>query len=82
MINEAKLFKLKGGDHYITEKCGDAFRIHKGTVLVYIVPWKKEGMGRRSFLYEAQEGEVIPGLFHTDMGGGQWRFCLDRKSVV
>jgi len=76
MINEAKLFKLKGGDHYVTEKCGDAFRIHKGTVLVYIVPWNKEGMGRRSFLYEAQEGEVIPGLFYTDTEGRQWRFCF------
>ena len=63
MLNEVTLFSLKGGDYYITERETDAFRVRKGTVLVYIVPLKKTGIGRRSFIYEASEGEVLPSFF-------------------
>lgn len=76
MLNEVTLFSLKGGDYYITERETDAFRIRKGTVLVYIVPLKKAGIGRRSFIYEASEGEVLPSFFYKDVEGVQWRFCF------
>ena len=76
MLNDVTLFSLKGGDYYITERETDAFRIRKGTVLVYIVPLKKTGVGRRSFIYEATGGEVLPSFFYKDMEGIQWRFCF------
>jgi len=69
-------FSLKGGEYYLTERDVDAYRIKSGFVLVYVVPLKKGLPGRRSFLYEASEGEVIPGFCFRDMEYVDWRFLF------
>ncbi len=76
MIENAKLFSLTGSEFYITEQENDAFRVREGHVLVYIIPLRTEGLGRRSFLYEAVEGEVIPSFVYQDMEHCKWRFCF------
>lgn len=67
---------LKGGDYYITEKAENAYRVTNGTVLVFIVPYNNNVVGRRSFLYEAAEGETIPGFSYRDIEYCNWRFCF------
>ena len=67
---------LQGGDYYITENEENAYRVETGTVLVFIVPYNGRKAGRRSFIYEAREGEVIPGFSFRDIEFCRWRFCL------
>ena len=76
MLENENTFSLKGGNYYITECETDAFRIKTGTVLVYIVPLKSGSVGRRSFIYEAQAGEVIPSFYYKDIEYCEWRFCF------
>ena len=71
-----KQISLKGGNTYITERETDAFRVKSGAVLIYIVPLKNNEPGRRSFLYEAAEGEVFPSFIYRDMEYCHWRFCV------
>ena len=67
---------LKGGSYYVTPNNTDAYRVLSGSVLVYIVPWKKQEIGRRSLLCEVQEGNLIPSFAYRDMDYQQWRFCF------
>lgn len=67
---------LKGGEFYITQRESDAFRVTSGTVLVYIVPVDKGNAGRRSFIFEASQGEVLPSFCFRDMEYRDWRFCF------
>lgn len=76
MFDEIKQITLKGGNYYITEKETDAFRVKNGSVLVYIVPINKNEIGRRSFIYEAETGEVLPSFCYRDMDYRYWRFCF------
>lgn len=76
MEAENSTFSLKGGDSYITRRESDAFRVKSGSVLIYIVPVKSGTAGRRSFLYEAQPGELIPSFVYKDMEYCEWRFCF------
>ena len=75
MDNE-RFISLKGGDRYITEKDSDAFRVQSGTVLVFIVPLKGGEPGRRSFIYQASEKEVLPSFCYKDIEYVNWRFCF------
>lgn len=63
---------LKGGKMYICEKSSDIIKIVSGDVLIYIIPILNDKAGRRSFVYEAYEGENIPGFFYTDYEGNKW----------
>ena len=76
MFDEIKSISLKGGNYYITERETDAFRVKSGTILVYIVPVDKNEIGRRSFIYEAGEGEVLPSFYYRDLDYRYWRFCF------
>lgn len=67
---------LEGGDTYVTENETDAYRVKDGSVLIYIVPLKDNCLGRRSYLYEANEKEVFPSFSYKDMEYCQWRFCI------
>lgn len=67
---------LKGSEYHITDNDSDAFRVKQGKVLVYIVPLKKGEPGRRSFIYEASPGEVLPSFCYRDAEYRQWRFCF------
>lgn len=76
MFDEMNVFSLKGGNQYITERETDAFRVKSGCVLVYIVPLKGNTVGRRSFIYEAESGEVLPSFCYRDIEYANWRFCF------
>ena len=76
MFDEMNVFSLKGGNQYITERETDAFRVKSGSVLVYIVPLKGNTVGRRSFIYEAESGEVLPSFCYRDIEYANWRFCF------
>lgn len=71
-----RTISLKGGKTYITERETDAFRVKSGSVLIYIVPMKNNEIRRRSFIYEANEGEVFPSFFFRDIEYCDWRFCI------
>ncbi len=76
MYEDKHLFSLSGGDNYITQNEKDAFRVKSGVVLVYIVPLCDNYPGRKSFVYEASQGEVIPSFCYRDMEYCDWRFCF------
>ncbi len=75
MSSDNNIF-LKGGDYYVTASNTDAYRVKSGTVLVYIVPVRKNVIGRRSFVYEAQTNEVLPGFSYRDMDFCEWKLCF------
>lgn len=70
------LISLKGGETYITNSETSAYKITEGTVLVYVVPLKNGRVGRRSFIYQAESNEVIPGFAYRDIEYCEWRFCF------
>ena len=76
MNEESKRISLKGGSFYVTERASDAFKVIEGSILIYIVPLKETGIGRRSFIYQAYENEVFPSFAYKDIEYCQWRFCL------
>ena len=62
-----KIF-LQGGKLHLTEK-NKVYHIKSGHVLVYLVPVVDGKAGRRMFLRECTEGELIPGLAYTSTFG-------------
>ena len=76
MSEENKVISLKGSGRYYSVNDTDAYRVLKGTVLVFIVPEEKWGEGRKSFIYEAAEGEIIPSFRYIDRESKKWMFCL------
>lgn len=75
-MNTADCIKLTGGECYVTDNSHDAFRVTRGTVFVYIVPIVNGAAGRRTLIYEANPGEVIPSFSFTDMDYCSWGFCF------
>ncbi|MBQ6864214.1 MAG: NHLP bacteriocin export ABC transporter permease/ATPase subunit [Clostridia bacterium] len=67
---------LKGGQIHITENENEAFRVVSGTVLVFIAPMHGSFPGRRSFVYEAHAGEMLPSFRYKDIEYVNWRFCF------
>lgn len=67
---------LKGGEVYLTRSETTAYKVVEGTVLMYIVPLKNGQPGRRSFIYQAEQGEVIPSFAYRDIEYCEWSFCL------
>lgn len=73
---EKKEICLQGGEIYLTKNPESTFIIREGTIFLYVLPVKKNGeMGRRLFLYEAGEGEVLPS-FCMETNGTAWSFGL------
>lgn len=73
---------LRGGDTYITENGTSTYMVEEGAVLVYILPLMDSGEhGRRFFLYEAIEGEMLPS-FYREMHGNTWAFCFVALDVA
>lgn len=67
---------LTGGDCFVTKNNIDAYKVVSGDVLIYVVPYSNESIGRRSYIYEAHEQEVIPSFYYKDMNYQEWRFCF------
>lgn len=65
---------LKGGQIILTEQTS-TWEVVSGTVLVYAALRKGQETGRRYFLTEMQQGELIPSMQHDD-GDGHWVFVL------
>ena len=65
---------LKGGQIILTEQTS-TWEVVSGTVLVYAALRKGQETGRRYFLTEMQQGELIPSMQH-DAGDGHWVFVL------
>lgn len=83
MVQETQdLVCLSGGRTYITHEEHDAFRVRKGSVFLYIVPWTDKGAGRRSLLCELEEGEVFLAFAYKDTEYSTWRFCLTARSYA
>ena len=72
----ADSFILKGETVYITPDSSDAYMVTRGRMLVFIVPVDGKSTGRRTFLYEAGEGETVPGLHYRDLNYKKWAFCF------
>lgn len=71
-----EIISLEGGEAYLTDRETDAFKIRSGAVLIYAVPLRNGKAGRRSYIYTAVKGEVIPAFSYTDIEYCEWRFCL------
>lgn len=71
---------LTSGQVYITESGQDAFIVRSGVLLVYVVTYQHENFGKRVFLYEAKQGEVIPGFCYTDMNYENRRFLFTSRA--
>ena len=59
---------LHGGKLHLTEK-NKVYKVARGHVLVYLVPIIEEKPGRRMFLRECAEGELIPGFEYNSIYG-------------
>ena len=53
------VIKLRSGEVYLTENEDDAFLIQSGCLLIYAVSESNNTYGKRSFLYEAKQGETV-----------------------
>ena len=71
---------LTNADVFVPQDPRDVYRVEKGELFVYIVPWKNESAGRRVLLCEAAEGRMIPAFVYRDMNYANWRFALVPKS--
>lgn len=67
---------LSGGSCHVTHEKDDAYRVVSGSIYVYIVPWTRGEIGRRSLLCEVKAGSLIPSFVYRDMDYQQWRFGL------
>ena len=68
--------ELKGGSFYVPQEKEDAYRVVKGSVYIYIVPWTHEEPGRRSMLCQIDKGGVIPAFVYLDHDRQSWRFLF------
>lgn len=72
--NENVKFHIWGGEVFITESSHKAYRVLKGSILVYLMPFSDGKPGRRLFLKEVSEGDMAPGLAVDSKTDGTWRF--------
>lgn len=75
-------FLLKGGEVHVTDDETCAYKVISGTMLIYVVPMKNGKPGRRSFIYQAECGEVIPSFSYKDIEYCQWRFCFSAVDIA
>ena len=67
---------LKGGAIYYTKDNTTAYRVLRGSVLIYLIPVNNGRDGRRLLLKEVTTDFVIPGFYHKSDLFGEWRFGL------
>ena len=75
---------LQGGNLHIT-KNDTVYQVKSGHVLVYLMPYKEGKAGRRQFLLECTEGEMIPGFLYEDGILGSWCVglaALDKAEIT
>ena len=79
MDNAQEIIRLYATDTYITQNAGDAYRVHTGTVLVFVAPLKGDKPDIRRFLCEIEEGHLIPSFAFKDAEYINWRFLFTTK---
>ncbi len=64
-------------NNYIyTDNNKTAYKVKRGKVVIFVVPFKGEKPGRRINLYEATEGDTIPSLCFRDNEYNDWKLLL------
>ena len=79
-MDDHNQIRLTSGQVYITESGQDAFIVRSGALLIYVVTYQRGNFGKRVFLYEAKQGEVIPGFCYTDMNYENRRFLFTSRA--
>ncbi|MCR4646231.1 MAG: NHLP bacteriocin export ABC transporter permease/ATPase subunit [Oscillospiraceae bacterium] len=68
--------RIRGGQIEYSRDNQSVYRILEGHALVYLVPFKDGVPGRRLFLGEFEEGELIPAFRHDSEMLGAWRIGI------
>ena len=71
------MIALGSGQKFISERPGDAFKITKGGVDIFLLPREKGIPGRPMFVMHAEEGKTVPALSFEDQDYVQWNFQLE-----
>lgn len=72
--------ELNSPEALLTENSMDAYRVAEGSVIIYIVPVKKERMERRKKVAELSAGELFPGYCYVNPIHETWKFLVVPKS--
>ncbi|MCR4907836.1 MAG: NHLP bacteriocin export ABC transporter permease/ATPase subunit [Lachnospiraceae bacterium] len=75
---------IKGGEVLYTDSINTVYEVLSGEVLVFLVPIKDGGSGRRLLLGSFKEGEKFPGFAHSTEVYGSWKTlltALDRSEL-
>ena len=72
--------RLQSPQALLTESIRDAYRVMKGSVIVYLVPVKKGIINRRKRVAELTEGEVFPSYYYQNPAFEIWKFLIVPKS--
>lgn len=75
-MNTTGMQELRGGAVFLTNEPRKAYRIEEGNLLVYLIPFQMGKAGRRLFLGEFKEGDIIPGFASDTEILGSWRIGL------
>ncbi|MCR5237225.1 MAG: NHLP bacteriocin export ABC transporter permease/ATPase subunit [Lachnospiraceae bacterium] len=67
---------IKGGEVLYTDGINTVYEVLSGEVLVFLVPIKKSGSGRRLLLGSFKKGEALPGFVHSTEIYGNWKTLL------
>lgn len=67
---------IKGGEVLYTDSINTVYEVVSGEVLVFLVPVKINGSGRRLLLGSFKEGEKLPGFAHSTEIYGSWKILL------
>ena len=76
MTEARNVIKLSAGSSYITREEKAGFLVKEGSMLVYIVPLINGRPGRRTLIFEAQAGDVVPAFMYTDEESQSLAFCF------
>ncbi|MBO6159508.1 MAG: NHLP bacteriocin export ABC transporter permease/ATPase subunit [Firmicutes bacterium] len=70
---------LHGMESLVTSDPQTAYRVVKGTVIVFIAPFSKGALGKRLPLCEVETGRMIPSFAFRDQEYKEWRMVLVGK---
>ena len=76
MEEKSKTIILRGSQSLMPDDPATAYRISRGSVIIYIAPLQGEFPGKRLPLCEAETGRTIPSFVYRDQEYRQWRLIL------
>lgn len=75
-FQQAQTIEVVAPEALLTGNNKDAYRVCKGSVLIYLVPVKKGMPNRRKFIATMTEGEIFPALYYCDAEYIRWQFLV------